>query len=198
MYEVLKVKIVGVAPLIMHNIQLADPANRFVREIKRITNKKKQMTEADHIEKNRLEFLGGLYMGENGPILPADMIEGVIISGAKKSSKGPQAKAGIVVEKHADVIYDGTRDPNELFADDDHRLTRMARVGQSKVTRTRPIFNSWAANLEVKYLPEIINREDIMEALRNGGMLCAVGDWRPRYGRFEVIAEIQQALPVAA
>src|ERR1700758_3373351 len=110
MYQVMKVKIIGIAPLILHNVQMADPANAIVRAIKAITNKgTKNMTEADYEEKSRLQFLGSLYMDAEGPILPAHMIEATINAGARKSKKGVQAKSGMIVDKHSPILYDGPK-----------------------------------------------------------------------------------------
>ncbi len=41
-YQQVQVTIVGVAPLLLHNAQLADPLNKFVRGIKEITAKGKR------------------------------------------------------------------------------------------------------------------------------------------------------------
>ena len=61
---------VGGAPLVCHNERLADPLDPIVRDIAAIS-KKRNKTEADHLEIARLEFHGGLYTNGNGPCLPA-------------------------------------------------------------------------------------------------------------------------------
>lgn len=191
-FETLTAKLTGQFPLIMHNAQLADPMNKFTREIKKITNKgSKNITDADMLEKSRLEFLGGLYVNEDGPILTADMIAAAIIEGAKKDRKGPKAKAGIAVDKHAPLVYDGPRDPGALFEEDRHRMVKlMVPPGQGRIVRTRPIFPEWEATVEIKYAPNIFGKEDVMQALRRCGEECGIGDSRPRYGRFLVSFDV--------
>lgn len=72
------------------------------------------------------------------------------------------------------------------------------RIGQQKVIRTRPWFQSWSAELEVTYLEDIINKADLMTAIRDAGQFAGFGDWRPRYGRFGLASEMVVQLPLAA
>jgi hypothetical protein len=189
MYKTLKVKIVGIAPFIMHNGQTADPLNKFARAMKEISGKKGK-TEADFEELARIEYLAGLYMGEKGPVIPSVMLESVIAKGAAKAKKGKLAAAGVIVERNADLEYKGPKTADELVKDDRFRLVAAVRIGQQKVMRTRPIFRDWAATLEIKYLDDIINERDLLTALRAAGMYVGVGDWRPRNGRFALAADI--------
>lgn len=189
MYKTLKVKIVSVAPFIMHNGQTADPLNKFAKAMKEISGKRKK-TEADFQELARVEYLAGLYMGENGPVIPSVMLEAIITKGAAKAKNGRLTEAGVIVERNAELEYDGPRTPDELAADDRFRLVAAVRIGQQKVMRTRPIFREWSATIEIKYLDDIINERDLLSALRAAGTYVGVGDWRPRNGRFALEADI--------
>ena len=91
-YKTIDFHIRGVAPLLMHNGQLANPMNKFAKAMKAVTSKRKK-TDEDHIELARLEFLGGLYADDQGrAVLPGEVIEGTIVAGAKKTKKGKDAK----------------------------------------------------------------------------------------------------------
>lgn len=198
MYKTLTVEIVGIAPLIMHNGQMADPLNRFAKMFKEVSGKRKK-TESDHAEMARIEFHAGLYLGADGePVLPARLLEAAITDGARKSKLGKLALAGVIVEKHARLQYDGPRTASELFEDEGFRFAVPVRVGQQKVIRTRPIFHKWSAEIEVSYLADVIGLRDLMTAIRSAGSLSGLGDWRPRYGRFGLAEDIQQQLPKAA
>jgi hypothetical protein len=185
-YQNLKFKITGVSPLLMHNGQLVDPLNYYSMRLKEVT-KKKMKTDADHAEMGRIEFYGGLYLSAGEPCLPGEMIEAVLIRGAMKEKRGPAAKAGILVDENPALIYSGPRTPDELWADEKFRLRVAAKVGQSKVMRTRPKFDEWSAELNVKFLPSLLNAKEIRSFLVTAGEQIGVGDWRPRFGRFEVI-----------
>ncbi len=65
-----KFRIVGVSPLLMKNGQTADPLNVYAKAVAEIS-KKRNKTEADHLELSRREFFGALYIDQNGPFIPA-------------------------------------------------------------------------------------------------------------------------------
>lgn len=184
-YQSLTFKITGVAPLLMHNGQLVDPLNQFSRSIAEITSKRKK-TDADHAELGRREFFGGLYLMNGEPCIPAEMLEAALIRGAMKEKRGPQAKAGLLVENNVALLYDGPRDPKALWADDRFQFRVAAKVGQAKVMRTRPRFEGWSADIEVKFLPELLNAREVRSFLVTAGEQIGIGDWRPRFGRFVV------------
>jgi hypothetical protein len=193
MYKLLSLTIVGTAPLVMHNGQTADPLNKYAKMLKAISAKRKK-TEADYEELARIEFVAGLYMDRNGPVIPARVLEATVAAGARKSKLGKQVQAGVIVERHAPLIYDGPRMTKELFEDERFRLAVPVRVGQVKVVRTRPIFVSWSAVIELSYLEDIVNPTDLTGAVRAAGLLVGLGDWRPRYGRFALQQDLPQAV----
>lgn len=184
-YQTLKFKISGVSPLLHHNGQLVDPLNQHSRSIAEITKKRKK-TDSDHAEMSRREWFGSLYVSGGEPCIPAEMIEAALIKGAMKEKRGPAAKAGILVEDNARLEYDGPRDPKKLWEDDKFKLRVAAKIGQSKVMRTRPRFNKWSAEVVVKFLPSLLNAKEIRDFLVTAGEQIGIGDWRPRFGRFVV------------
>ena len=73
-YKTLSLRLKGVSPLVCHNGQLADPLNYWSKELKRITSKRHKV-EADMEEAARIEFFGGLYLANEVPIIPADLVQ---------------------------------------------------------------------------------------------------------------------------
>jgi hypothetical protein len=71
----------------------------------------------------------------------------------------------------------------------DYLDTRRVVVQRSGVSRTRPALSTgWAATFELMVLlPEYIGREDLNDTLAMAGRLIGVGDFRPTYGRFQVV-----------
>lgn len=182
-YQRLQFKLTGASPLVMHNGQLANPLNSFAKAMKRVSSKRAK-TDADHEELARLEFLGGLYVGEDGPCIPGELVEAALIVAAKKSKRGPQAKVGLLSDGNHRLDYDGPRDTDALWADERFRLVAGVRVGQARVMRTRPIFRDWSATIFVDFLPGQLNRAEVAEMVRTAGEVVGFGDWRPRFGRF--------------
>lgn len=183
LHRELRFRITGRSPLLMNNGLKSDPLHPNTRKLAAITGKKSK-TEADHKEIAHLEFLFGLYLNQGRPCLTQDMLLAMLVKGAKKSKKGPQAEAGLLVEEPAFVEYDGPTDPEKLFADETFRLRCPVKVNMKKTQRTRPMFPNWAATFEVKYLPSLLDENDIAQALETAGVEVGVGDWRPRFGRF--------------
>jgi len=188
MLERLSFRIVGVAPLLMHNGRLADPLDDIVRQIKEVTGKRHK-TDADHEEVARLEWLGSLYLHEGKPCIPADVLEAALIGkggAARKQKMGKQAAAGLMVFDNFPLEYEGPRDPHEMWKLPKFRFRCRVKVGQASVMRTRPIFREWATNVTAMYNPDIINADDVKLWMEIAGAEVGIMDWRPKYGRFEV------------
>ena len=171
------------APLLLHNGQTADPLNKWAKLIKVITSKRKK-TDADHEEIARLEFYAGLYLDADGPILPNNMIDALIINAAKKFNEGPMAKSGCLCLEHAKLEYEGPRTADELWADENFRFSAIVRVGTSRLPRMRPIFQEWSTIITLQIENSLINITRMDEWLDAAGKQVGLGDWRPVYGRF--------------
>lgn len=205
--SILKLRIDGVAPLILHSSRGVSPFDAITREIKQITSKPaKQKTDADQRLIANLEWLSGLttdpmefgfsVVGEDVVpepgiriVLPSDYIEGVLRDGAKKFRAGKSFSAGVFVETDA-VLCDGDGKPfpdaAKLASDRRFRLVKTVKVQASRIVRTRPMFTSWSVIAEISYLPEVVNERDIIAAAEKAGMFVGVGDHKPRFGRFVV------------
>lgn len=187
-YEHIEVRVRGVAPLLLHNAQLADPLNPLTRAIKAITGKRKK-TDADLEELARLEFHGGLYLDAKGrPAVPGECIEGCIRDGAKKTRKGKDVQCGVLSDGVWPLEYDGPKDPEKLWLVAAFRDYRGCKVNNGIVMRMRPKFPSWALTFRVAYHPEVVSRTSLDEWIVTAGQFVGVGDYRPKFGRFEVEA----------
>jgi len=187
MYERITAKLTGIAPLIMHNVQLADPMNETTRKMKAITNKGRKKSDADIEELARLEFMAGLYVDEKGrPCVPGANIEGMLREAAKKQRKGKDFGAGVICEGEYPLEYEGPKKAEKLWESGNFRDARAVVVKQSRIIRTRAAFRMWAVTVEVQYRPDVVSRADVVKALETGGSLVGLMDYRPRYGRFEV------------
>lgn len=182
-----KFRIEGVAPLMMHNGQLADPTNGYVREIKKFTSKRKK-TDDDHANIRELEWNGGLYLdGNDHPCIPADVLLGFVVNSSKKLKLGPKAKAGIFETKpNYPLTYDGPKNVEKLFKDSRFVDVRSAKVGMARVMRTRPRFDEWSLDFELLFDSEIIDASEIRDIIVIGGQQVGLCDYRPRFGRFVV------------
>jgi hypothetical protein len=176
-------KLTSSAPLIAHNGQTADPLNKWAKALKLISSKRAK-TDADYEEMARIEFMAGLYMGEGGPIIPAFVLDPVVVNGAKKSKEGMVAKSGCFCLEHARLDYDGPRTADELWNDEQFRFSALVRVGNARVSRMRPIFRNWGAIVTLHVEDTMVNVSRVDAWLDAAGTQVGIGDWRPQYGRF--------------
>jgi len=188
MYQTIDFHVRGVAPLLMHNGQLANPMNSIAKAMKAITSKRKK-TDEDYAALANLEFMGGLYTDEQKrPVLPGEVIEGTIVAGAKKTKKGKDAKSAIIVDGNFPLIYDGPKTADGLCGEERFRYVAGVVVGQSRIMRTRPMFKTWECKFTVHYLDDVLNPQEVTDFVETAGRVAGFGDGRPRFGRFEVVS----------
>ena len=100
---------------------------------------------------------------------------------------GKAFKSSVFVNDDAEVAIDKKYGKaEELWDYDEFRDVRGVRIGQSRVMRTRPIFRNWQAEFEVLFDDEQVNQSDVVRAIVDAGRISGVGDFRPKFGRFEV------------
>lgn len=186
-FKRLEVTIRSTSPMLMHNGQLADPTNEISKAMRQITSKRVK-TEEDLERLKELEFLGGLYIDEDGePCIPGDVLEATLRAGATVKRNGRKIAAGAFVENvSAKLEYEGPKTPEEMWKNPNFSHTQGVRVGQNRVMRTRPRFNQWQTTFNIQFVPDAINKQEIVDAIEDAGLLKGIGDYRPRFGRFEV------------
>jgi hypothetical protein len=189
-WKPLQLKFRGCRPLVMHNGRLSDPLDEFTKALQKVSQKRHK-TDADHEQMAKLEFLGSLWLAGSPlqPVLPDEVIHACLIEGAKKTKSGPAAKAGLLCEHHALLMYDGPTDAHELWEHGAFRLRARVKIKQNRIVRTRPIFRFWQALVSLEYEDSLLDAEQVVGFATRAGFEVGMGDWRPRYGRFQVERE---------
>ena len=185
-----EVTFIGTRPLLMNNGRMALGAfDEHARAVKEITDKRKK-TEADLMEKARREWRGSMYYDDDlGPYVPSENIEKCMVMGARKHKLGTYLEQGFQVEQELVALeYDGPRTVDELEAAGDRYQfntgVKMGRTG-GRVLKRRPIFRDWSLRFTAIYDPLVCDLDYIERAAKTAGAQVGLGDWRPRYGRFE-------------
>ena len=178
----------GTTPMLMHSERLANPFDPNTIALKQLTSKRKK-TEQDLLDMAKIEHAGGLYYDEqNGVHVPGYNVLATMINGGKIRKMGTQVKrAVLVLEDKLPLKFEGPKTPDGLFADKRFVDIRSVKVGTSKVTRCRPIFNDWSLTFTLVYDESAIQEYDLVNALRDAGSMVGIGDYRPRFGRFELV-----------
>lgn len=99
---------------------------------------------------------------------------------SKRKTAADLYKGGLlVVPEHASV-------GKEKWDYEDRRRVVVQRSG---ITRTRPALKAgWEATFEIMVnVPEYIRESDLHEILSLAGRLIGIGDFRPSYGRFQIV-----------
>lgn len=171
----------------MHSEDGLNRLNPLKREQSLLTAKRKK-TDEDHEEILRLDFELAIYHDhELGPYISGNMIEAGIRQAGKLSKLGTTIQRSVmVIEDKTRLEYSGPRDIKGLWKDARFSDIRGARVGAAKVMRCRPKFDEWSINFHLEFDPEAIDRSVLIGVCETGGRSVGIGDYRPRFGRYEV------------
>jgi hypothetical protein len=191
----LQLNITGTAPLLMHNARLSNPLDPIARAMKKVSAKRSK-AEDDYQEIAHLEFLGGLYSDPDvGPYLPGDNMFRALIDAGRKRKLGIKVTSGVIVTSDINPIaYKGSRDPEELWNEGGFIFQASAKVGQQRIIRTRPRFTTWATSATLYLDTEVLDLDDLTQLVDIAGRLIGLGDWRPRFGRFEATLTVTKAV----
>jgi hypothetical protein len=188
----LTVHMTGMSPLLMHNPRLADPDDEIVQEIHKINSKQKK-TADDREHRSHLEFIGGLYLGVNGPVIPAVNIRKCWIETGRSRKLGTAVQRAVIMNAvEYPVEYDGPRDPEELWQETSHRNRMMIATGngrsRARLPRIRPMFMPWGLTFEIDLITQFIDLDAFQEIVRDAGIIEGLGDGRIiGFGRHETI-----------
>ena len=185
----ISVRISGVTPLILHSGSGIDPLDEFSIAKSKITAKRTKKTEEDIHELYRLDFMSGLYLDADGhPAVPGENIEAMIRDGAKATRQGKAATAGILCDGVWKLQYPGgPKTPDELWAKRGQWMDKRAvKISTARVIRVRPKFTDWSIDFELVVNTGLVSASKVREWLQTAGSSVGLGDFRPRFGRFNV------------
>jgi len=189
MKKEMRVRFVGLSAYLQHNNRLAnpmDPASQRVKEETDRGGKKKTSENYEAIAK--AEFFGGLIMDGDGKyIIPVDHIVAMIRDAGwneAKISKAETVQTILVEEPFKLTDFEGPSDPRKRYGDMNCMYQCLVNVAKKKVLRTRPMFKGWVAEGVIAYGAPFTEQklQSILEVCGDKG----VGDYRPRFGRFNV------------
>jgi len=186
----------GTSPLVVNNIRGADPDEPLVREIKKITDKKGNMTEEDRQRLEWLKWMVSLYddpKGFSGDLhFPAAAIMKSFTRAASQFRDGTKLARAVQPAQAMVVIqHSGPKDLGQLYDDDRFRLRNMVNTNptgkKTMVPTVRPIFPEWGMELDAVLFNDILGEADFSRYADLAGVGEGVGNARPLgYGRFGI------------
>lgn len=185
----LAVTIRGTTALCMHSPQAADPLCEHPRykPFKKLSSKK-QKTEEDHRELAEHEWYLSLYVNESGQLyLPGRGIEAALKDAAKRQKLGKKFNASVMVDDALLKFPDMKMSIDELWASKRYFTRTGQKVNQARVMRTTPRFPEWSADLVITFMSTEVDEDKIVGALKDLGSINGMFEFRPHFGRFEIV-----------
>jgi len=129
---------------------------------------------------------GGAHDGEIG--IPGEYLRQAIIHAAK-FRQDPRSPRKSAMDLYKAAVVSLTEVASLGKKDWDYLYMRRVTVQRNGVTRVRPAFLAgWRATFELQVLvPEYVSPPDLLDVLTNAGRLVGIADFRPTYGRFQVV-----------
>jgi len=182
----------GTAALLQHSDRLADPLSPEAKSVAEISHKRSK-TDDDLRELSWREWLGSRYTDAAGnPCVLATALRTCLVEGARKFKLGRAVEGGVYFTGETFPVFcEGVKawpTPRKMFEDPRFFDRRTVGVGPRRVVRTRAKFPvGWGCTFGAEYDSEVIDEAGILQALEIAGRVIGLGDYRPLYGRFEVI-----------
>lgn len=173
--------------LLMSNGRMADPLNPYAQRLKTATKGGfSNKTIEQQAEIGVLQWEGALYYDEEiGPYVPAENIEAVLRDGAKVKKLGKAMTQGTaLLQEKVPLSHSG---PDDYEAMKKSCLLRATvKQGMNRIPRVRPAFSDWSLEFSLLVDEQKVEFDQVLAAFKEAGTYLGLGDWRPRYGRFDV------------
>lgn len=164
----------GIAPLLFNRYPDEENAEGKSKQ------KKSVMSKDDQVERS-------LYRTAKGEIYqPAEHLVGAMIkAGANFKLEGKKTykdvvKGGVFVEP-MQIVHE-----SQLYVTDWRSTVIPSTKG--RVMKGRARMDTWELKFVVTCIDDRANANDIKEILGYAGAYIGIGDYRPRYGRFEIVS----------
>jgi hypothetical protein len=188
------IKAVGTKPLLLHNVDLANPLNPWARKMKDMRGTPSaRRTEKWHEEMAYVMFMGAFYdiPDINGAAIPADNMRRSLINAARATRLGKQVERALLVTVAAvPLIYDGPKSPQQMWDAGTWHLTRMIRGTGGASPTTYPIFREWGVRVPMELDEDTLSVRDLTEVAERAGRIEGLGASRKQgYGRYDALIE---------
>lgn len=130
-----------------------------------------------------------VYRDDRGNLaLPGEYLRMSII-GASKFRQDPRSPRKSAIDLFKAAVVSVTNLASLGVKDWDYEDKRRVVIQRSAITRTRPAMKAgWTAKIQLLCnLPEYISPSLLNEVTAQAGKLIGVGDFRPTFGRFQIV-----------
>ena len=168
--EKVKVKIKGIAPLLMHKYNFNNNEE-----------KAKRKDEQYSVEKDAEK---ALYFDKKiGCYVPSTWVEACLRQTACDFKQGKKTYKNTILSS---VFCDQEKIPLNKKTYDEIDV-RAVVIQRNRIVKGRPKFNTWQIEFVLNYDETRINKEILKQILVEAGATKGIGDYRPKFGRFTVV-----------
>lgn len=203
MYNKRRYELTSLAPTLLHNGRLNDPFQPISAMLKEV-NSRRQKTEKVIKLVADLEWLGSFYPSEPGeaeihddvlsftgfgvPNWPQEALEGMLKEAAAQHKLKQKFRAGVLIQNRSIIDFGEKKTIEQIFRDPAYRDYRAVKLKGKTIgiMRCRPIFHNWKLQVEVQYMEELLNAQQITTVIETAGQRIGLSDYRPETGRFTV------------
>lgn len=202
----IEISAVGTKPLLLHNVDLANPRNPWFRKMAELRGTpSRSRTDKWLDEMEYAGFMGGFYdIPEiDGVAIPAENVRQCLIGAAKSARLGTKASGAIgVIIPAVQVMFTGwenLRKPEALWEDGRYKITRMIRGSGGASPTTYPMFSDWAVKVAFELDERIMNLSTLTQVAEQAGRSVGLGACRKQgYGRFTALVKTAASMNKAA
>lgn len=176
----MKIEIVGITPLLLHNGRTANPLDPYSKKMKSLTSKR-QKTEDDIQELLLVQWEAGLYWSDKiGLYMPSENLFAAVYKSAKKHKLGVKC-GGIAFNAIPGfpINVPNSKDFVKMKEDPNNKFVKTVVVQKSKTISCRPIFENWALKFEMEFDPTIIDANEVKTILVTMSQRVGLGVWTP-------------------
>lgn len=200
--------VVGTAGLLLSNVANSDPLGEGAKQ-KAFFSGKKKKSDDDHRSLRVLDWIFSGYWKNQGvveideaenqvgfdgfsvPYLPGANFQRSLRNAATKWKLGKDVLRSVVVINNPEIEYDGPKDAVEMF---NSRMPKyqMASFTARGVWVNRLLLPEWQATFQLTLDDEILGVDQLRRIANMSGKAEGLGTWRPRYGRFALVGDINE------
>lgn len=171
-YEV-KVKVRGIADYLQHKRPIEED------------NSRQKSGEVDYSK----EAEKALYIDDEiGCYIPSKQLRASLVKGAVNFKvKGRMGKT------YKDMVNATVEiEPDKIPLDKktfDYNHQEFVKIQRNQILRSRPAFKKgWEAKFTLLVMDDQMQKDILKEIIEYSGKFVGIGDWRPHFGRFEVVS----------
>lgn len=203
------VTIQGTIPLLLNTSDGMNPHNPILKAVKplkdlrgkaRTESVMEAMAQAEWLRSAIWNQVGSCWLEEDQfffkgyaePILPAEYLCKACEVAARADRLGTKVKEALSEGLNGDGIleFDGPKDAESMLVDPQARFIdcRSAVVVKQRIMRSRMrIPAGWRATIALTLDTKILDMSKIQKYIADAGHRTGVGDYRPKFGRFQVV-----------